>query len=133
MNVYLGNESILPVLASITVAGLFFLLLAGATLVLRLSPWLFLLYLVMSGVTFFVYGVDKNSAAQGKRRVPEASLHLLELLGGWPGALVAQWYLYHKNRKSFYQTRYWVVVLLNLCLLVLAIVIGKELLHILAL
>jgi len=37
-----------------------------------------------------LYGIDKSAAKKEKRRVSEAKLHILSLLGGWPGALLAQ-------------------------------------------
>ncbi|SJM91388.1 Cold-shock protein (fragment) [Crenothrix polyspora] len=43
-------------------------------------------------------------------RIPEKSLHTLELLGGWPGALLAQRTLRHKNRKPSYQVVFWLIV-----------------------
>ena len=41
----------------------------------------------------------------------EAQLHLLELLGGWPGALLAQRRLRHKCSKRSYQIVFWLIVL----------------------
>jgi hypothetical protein len=43
--------------------------------------------------------------------VPEARLHLLELLGGWPGAFLAQRRLRHKCSKHSYQVVFWLIVL----------------------
>jgi uncharacterized membrane protein YsdA (DUF1294 family)/cold shock CspA family protein len=115
----------MPILPALLV-GLFFLGLAAAIVLLRASPLLFAIYAIVSGITFAVYGSDKAIAVRNERRapnewreqrVPEAALHLLELLGGWPGALVAQQYHRHKNRKPAYQTAYWLVVALNLVLL----------------
>lgn len=54
---------------------------------------------VMSGVCFIVYGFDKRRAKRGGRRVPERTLHLLEFLGGWPGAFYAQQWFRHKTQK----------------------------------
>lgn len=48
--------------------------------------------LVMSLACFVAYGWDKRSAANGCRRVPEQTLHIMALLGGWPGALLGQRY-----------------------------------------
>lgn len=42
--------------------------------------------LVVNSLTFLAYAVDKRCAQSGWLRVPEALLHLLELIGGWPGA-----------------------------------------------
>lgn len=56
-------------------------------------------YVVASVVTFAAYGFDKRRAARGGRRVPERTLHLLEALGGWPGALVASAVFRHKTQK----------------------------------
>jgi len=59
-------------------------------------------YTLVSIVTFVVYGFDKRRAIHGGRRVPERTLHGLELLGGWPGALIGQMVFRHKRRKLSY-------------------------------
>ncbi|MEG2941275.1 MAG: DUF1294 domain-containing protein, partial [Thermomonas sp.] len=48
------------------------------------------------------------------RRMPEDTLHLLDVLGGWPGALIAQQLHRHKTVKASFQTAFWFSVLLNL-------------------
>lgn len=80
------------------------------------SGWQLLafVYLVMSLVCFVAYWYDKRQAVAGMRRIPEARLHLYELLGGWPGGLLAQRLIRHKNRKLPYQLRFWFIVLLHL-------------------
>jgi len=50
-------------------------------------------------VAFAAFGLDKRRAERGERRVSERTLHLLELLGGWPGALLAMQVFRHKRRK----------------------------------
>ena len=65
----------------------------------------------MSALTFLAYMRDKSAAVDSRRRVPESTLHLLELAGGWPGALLAQRVLRHKNSKPQYQRAFWLVVL----------------------
>lgn len=72
-------------------------------------PWPILVYLVVSAVAFILHAVDKGRAGTGARRVPEATLHALELLGGWPGALLAQRYYRHKTRKTSYQVVFWLI------------------------
>lgn len=70
--------------------------------------------LAMSLVTFVLYAMDKGAAERGDRRIPENRLHLFDLLGGWPGALIAQQLFRHKTRKGSFQSVYWLCVLLNL-------------------
>jgi uncharacterized membrane protein YsdA (DUF1294 family) len=69
--------------------------------ILGLTPtmWLVGAYAVMSVLTLAAYAADKSAARRGRRRVRERTLHTLELLGGWPGALVAQQLFRHKRRK----------------------------------
>ncbi|KAB2674247.1 MAG: DUF1294 domain-containing protein [Verrucomicrobia bacterium] len=72
------------------------------------------LHAVASVVTFVVYWADKRRAAKGGRRVPERVLQLLALAFGWPGALVAQHVLRHKNRKPAFQVLFWLIVAAHL-------------------
>lgn len=74
-------------------------------------------YGAMSLMTFVMYAVDKGAAGSGNRRVPEARLHLFELLCGWPGALVAQQVFRHKTRKTSFQVSFWFHVILNVAVL----------------
>lgn len=67
--------------------------------------------LLMSLFSYAVYAVDKQAAQQGRRRVPERTLHLLALLGGWPGALLAQWRLRHKTAKPRFLIVFWLTTL----------------------
>lgn len=80
-----------------------------------------LLTLVMSGLVFVLYGVDKQRARREKRRISERTLHTIELLGGWPGALVAQRLFRHKTAKMSYRLVYWLIVLLHFALVGYAI------------
>jgi uncharacterized membrane protein YsdA (DUF1294 family) len=75
-----------------------------------------LVYGLMSLICFIAYYRDKQFAIQGLQRTPEARLHLYELLGGWPGGLLAQRLIRHKNRKLSYQLMFWLIVLLHLSL-----------------
>ena len=72
------------------------------------------IYAGMSVLTFAFFAWDKRCAALGARRVPESTLHLLELLGGWPGALAGQRWLRHKSEKLSYRIVLWWIVVLHL-------------------
>ena len=52
----------------------------------------------MSVITLFVMGSDKRRAIRGARRVPEARLFLLALLGGGIGGLLGMYAFRHKTR-----------------------------------
>ena len=69
--------------------------------------------LVMSILTFLAYRTDKRHAQSGKWRIPESTLHILELGYGWPGALLGQRRYRHKTTKVSFQVVYWLVVLLH--------------------
>lgn len=73
--------------------------------------WALALYPTVSLLTVVFYGYDKQRAMAGEWRTPESTLHLLELLGGWPGALLAQQLYRHKTRKVDYQVVFWAIVL----------------------
>ena len=64
--------------------------------------------------TFLAYWKDKKAAINGQWRIPEKDLHMLEILGGWSGALMGQKLLHHKTRKRSYQTIFWLVPLIQL-------------------
>lgn len=72
--------------------------------------WVLPLYLLASLLSFVQYWLDKRSAQNGSRRTAENTLHLVELAGGWPGALIAQQTFRHKTRKATYQTVFWLIV-----------------------
>jgi uncharacterized membrane protein YsdA (DUF1294 family) len=66
------------------------------------SAWIAVAYGAMSLVAFAVFAADKSAAGRGAPRIPERMLHLLELLGGWPGTVVGAVLLRHKTRKPSY-------------------------------
>lgn len=85
-----------------------FLVLAG-----KLPPFCFWGYLTVSLLTFLMYANDKIAAKRDAWRTPEGSLHVLSLLGGWPGAIVAQQTLRHKSKKPEFRTVFWITAVMN--------------------
>jgi uncharacterized membrane protein YsdA (DUF1294 family) len=75
------------------------------------------LYLAASAASIVVYAVDKSAAQHGRWRARESTLHLLALIGGWPGALVAQRLFRHKSRKPSFQAVFLLTVVVNCALL----------------
>jgi uncharacterized membrane protein YsdA (DUF1294 family)/cold shock CspA family protein len=91
-----------------------FLAVVGAAVLLGyLLPLALVVYPAASAVTFGAYAIDKSAAQKGRRRTSEKALHLLSLIGGWPGAWVAQSVLRHKSRKQPFRTVFWLTVMLN--------------------
>ncbi|WP_342245482.1 DUF1294 domain-containing protein [Pseudomonas sp. OTU5201] len=84
---------------------------------LSLGQLVLLTYAFMSLVCFVAYWRDKRFAVAGAQRTPESRLHLYELLGGWPGGLMAQRLIRHKSRKVAYQVKFWLIVAVHLGLL----------------
>lgn len=81
-------------------------------------PWLVpAVCLILSLVTFVVYAWDKSAAENQRWRTKESTLHLLALLGGWPGAALAQKMLRHKSKKTAFQAVFWLTVFLNMAAL----------------
>ena len=70
-------------------------------------------YFVASIVAFVAYALDHSAARNHQWRTRESTLHLLALIGGWPGALAAQNLLRHKTKKQSFQIGFWVTVVLN--------------------
>lgn len=83
-------------------------------------------YLAASFVTFLVYAVDKSAAVNGNRRIREHTLHLLALIGGWPGALIAQKLLRHKSKKRSFQAVFRITVVLHSAMLGMLLAFGGK-------
>ena len=79
--------------------------------------------LAISAATYLVYAADKSAAERGRWRVSERTLHMWSLLGGWPGALLAQRALRHKTRKDEFLSRFRWTVAANCGCIGLAIVV----------
>lgn len=90
--------------------------------------WIALAYLILSAVTYVAYALDKSSAKHGGWRTPESTLHTLSIVGGWPGALLAQQFLRHKSTKAEFRSVFWTTVVLNVAaFIILCSPIGRPL------
>jgi uncharacterized membrane protein YsdA (DUF1294 family)/cold shock CspA family protein len=92
-------------------------LLVWAAWTTRLPVPVLLAAPLLSALTFFLYWRDKFAAQRGAWRTPEDLLHLFSLVGGWPGAWLAQRLLRHKSSKSSFRLTYWASVVLHWALL----------------
>ena len=57
-------------------------------------------YALTSAAAFIAFALDKRAAIQSRPRTPERTLHLLELIGGWPSAWLAIALIHHKKPKG---------------------------------
>lgn len=76
-----------------------------------------LVYVVSCTIAATFYVADKFAAIKGGWRVPEKTLHMLGLAGGWPAAMVVQQFLRHKTVKAEFRATFWGTVILNCILL----------------
>ena len=97
----------------LAIAAAFAAVLAAAIVVGKAPQWIGIAYGAMSLVAFLAYWKDKAAARADAWRTPEQTLHGLALLGGWPGALVAQALLRHKSAKGEFLLAFWGTVLVN--------------------
>lgn len=102
--------------ASITVVAMLSFLPAWA--IVKASKVIDLGYIVIyllliSMVTIYSYWSDKRNAIDRSWRVPERTLHLLELAGGWVAGFFAQRLFRHKISKRSYQVEFWVIAVIH--------------------
>lgn len=112
-----GRVALLP----LAVVPLFVLLFGFLVARWEVPLWGIVIYPAMSVATFLLYLADKRAALEGTWRVRELTLLAAGLLGGWPGGVVAQQVLRHKNRKRGFQTAFWCLAILNVAVFVLAV------------
>lgn len=98
-------------------AAVFFALLLGSAARGKL-PWVVMgWYALLSVITYVVYRSDKSAAVQREWRTSEQVLHGLSVVGGWPGALIAQRWLRHKSKKASFLLAFAMTVVVNLAVL----------------
>ncbi|RUS66166.1 Cold shock protein [Saezia sanguinis] len=103
-------------LTLVLIAAAFLATLAGMYYFGKL-PTIFLIpYVLFSSLAFITYARDKRAAVKDRWRTEENTLHLMALLGGWPGALIAQRLFRHKSSKLSFQVIFWITVIANCCL-----------------
>ncbi|EIK9031178.1 DUF1294 domain-containing protein, partial [Salmonella enterica] len=61
-----------------------------------------------------IYGIDKTAARKTWRRVPESTLLVFGVVGGWPGAIVGQQLFRHKTQKQPFKTYFIVSVMVSI-------------------
>ncbi|EAU3963354.1 DUF1294 domain-containing protein [Salmonella enterica] len=71
-------------------------------------------FLLANVLTLAIYGIDKTAARKTWRRVPESTLLVFGVVGGWPGAIVGQQLFRHKTQKQPFKTYFIVSVIVSI-------------------
>ncbi|EBO5471052.1 DUF1294 domain-containing protein [Salmonella enterica] len=71
-------------------------------------------FLLANVLTLEIYGIDKTAARKTWRRVPESTLLVFGVVGGWPGAIVGQQLFRHKTQKQPFKTYFIVSVIVSI-------------------
>ena len=108
-----GKPAVLWEKASVFALVFFALLYLVVTLTWGTPVLLAVGYVAMSSVCGLFYAHDKTAAQANEWRTPEGTLLMLGLVGGWPGAIVAQQMLRHKTSKVSFRVAFWLTVLVN--------------------
>ena len=74
-------------------------------------------FILVNFWTILRFWQDKQRAVARERRVPEADLLGLALIGGSPGALLARRWFRHKTRKEPFSTQLFVIVVVQIGLI----------------
>jgi uncharacterized membrane protein YsdA (DUF1294 family)/cold shock CspA family protein len=99
------------------VVAIFFCLLVASVVLGEVPVHAIFLYSIASGITFIIYAIDKSAAMNNHWRTRESTLHLLGMIGGWPGALIAQRMFRHKSKKREFQIIFRITIIINCAIL----------------
>lgn len=100
-------------LPRLALGSVFLLAAAVGTLMDVVPAVVSIAYGLLSCLSYIIYSLDKTAAGKDMQRTPESTLHFVDLLGGWPGALIAQQQFRHKTVKASFQTVFLASVLIN--------------------
>ena len=78
-------------------------------------------FLVLNGLSFALFGLDKARAKAGAWRIPEKLLILSAVVSGGIGAWIGMKVFYHKTRKPLFSIGIPVIILLEAVLAATAV------------
>ena len=81
--------------------------------------WILVIWLVLINfVLFLTMAIDKAKAKRDKRRVPEATLFLMALLGGSIGGIAGMYCFRHKTKHMSFVIGFPAILVLELALVI---------------
>ena len=99
---------------SVIIFAVGYLVLYAVLVLFKMTPvelWGFMC--LLSVITYIAFARDKAKAQKNHWRVQESTLLLFSLMGGWPGALIAQQRLRHKSSKQSFKFVLWVTIFVS--------------------
>ncbi len=85
--------------------------------------WILVIYLVLINLALFcLMAIDKALAKKDARRVPEATLFLLAVLGGSLGGIAGMWACRHKTKHFSFLLGFPLILALQIALAVFLII-----------
>ncbi|MBQ8263767.1 MAG: DUF1294 domain-containing protein [Oscillospiraceae bacterium] len=85
--------------------------------------WILVIYLVIINLVLFAtMAVDKQKAKRDKRRVPEATLFLMALIGGSIGGIAGMYCFRHKTKHMSFVIGFPAILILELALVIFILV-----------
>jgi uncharacterized membrane protein YsdA (DUF1294 family) len=80
------------------------------------TPVRFLLsgyFLLINAASFALFGYDKHQATTHQYRIPERTLWLTALAGGWVGGFAGMNHFHHKTKKEEFRVPYYLASGIN--------------------
>jgi len=88
-------------------------------------PWLLAYLVVANIVSFALFGIDKQRARAGQRRISERALLLSAAVSGTVGAWVAMSAFRHKTAKRSFQVKMAAVTAVDIAVVVAALLVTR--------
>ncbi|MCZ4293264.1 DUF1294 domain-containing protein [Vibrio sinaloensis] len=101
---------------SLAIAVWFCSALVGSVVLLDFPIISCVLYFAASTATYTLYALDRHAMMNGGWRVPEVAFHVMNVFGGWVGALLAQSFMHHKYHDVGFKFLFWSTLVLNIAL-----------------
>jgi len=99
---------------SLAIAVWFTSALVGSVVLLDFPVISCVFYFAASLATYCMYALDRHAMMTGGWRVPEIVFHIMNLFGGWIGALLAQSIMHHKYHDIGFKFLFWSTLVLNI-------------------
>ena len=77
----------------------------------------FYLLAILNILAFILFGIDKFQAIKNKRRIPEATLLGIALIGGALGSIAGMYFFHHKTLHKRFVFGLPLIFVLHICLL----------------